>query len=794
MRQFLLSLLLLASFSGQAQTPTPEPLRIYRVGEQLFTADSVGGNLKSFAYSPIYARASGVLIEVGLSRPYKYYIPAKFRDGSGAAYGATVSDALSGFLLSGLPSNNVSGGSSFDGNAAGLTSGTIPTARYGSTVVQTTGTYSNPSWLSALAAAKITEDATHRFLTDAERTAWNAGNLTLATQSQATTGTDNSAYMSALRTTQAINNALSGYSTTTANNALYVALSGSYSNPSWLTALAATKITEDASHRFITDAERAAWNATAGSGPALATQAQATGGTDNSAYMSSLRTAQAITNALSAYSTTTANNALYVALSGSYSNPSWLTALAASKISQDASNRFVTDTEKNTWNAKQAALTFDSTPTTSSINPVTSGGVKAYVDAAVSGVSGGTSTSLTNNLTTTATGTALDAAQGKVLSDLLKATKRLARSAGTAILGTGRFSAPNQNAYAGTETDLTYGYNFTPNVNSTGLRFSWPNWTLWVSGAPLEAAGLNPLTIEASVSNGTATQQLTWNGSTTVTIQPGATVLNDPLPLPLYTTATANLRVHILKGSSDKVVVGTQTNQFSITDAVPSGTMTTTVVSGYAPLELLVKPTATPAKESVALVFDSQGIGVEGSEMGWIRKGLDDNGIPWARYAVGSSVIGTFDNNNTAFVLNQVAKYKVIITDIGNNNSFSWTTLAQAQAALTAWWTKLAALNGADLWVTTISPSTAANSTQITLRGQLNDWIRLQATAPTLFRADGTPLVTGVYDVGGKTETPAFSNSCVPCSGCTSDGTHLSITGVNLAATLVTSTSHVKEN
>ena len=44
-------------------------------------------------------------------------------------------------------------------------------------------------------------------------------------------------------------------------------------------------------------------------------------------------------------------------------------------ITQDASNRFVTDTEKSTWNGKQSALTFDSSPTSASTNPVTSGGV-----------------------------------------------------------------------------------------------------------------------------------------------------------------------------------------------------------------------------------------------------------------------------------------------------------------------------------------------------------------------------------------------------------------------------------
>lgn len=54
---------------------------------------------------------------------------------------------------------------------------------------------------------------------------------------------------------------------------------------------------------------------------------------------------------------------------------------ASSKLSSDfvddtgATHKFVTTSEKNTWNAKQNALTFDSTPTLNSTNPVTSGGV-----------------------------------------------------------------------------------------------------------------------------------------------------------------------------------------------------------------------------------------------------------------------------------------------------------------------------------------------------------------------------------------------------------------------------------
>lgn len=54
---------------------------------------------------------------------------------------------------------------------------------------------------------------------------------------------------------------------------------------------------------------------------------------------------------------------------------------ALNKLSADlvddsnSTNKFVTTSEKQTWNGKQDALTFDNAPTQGSTNPVTSGGV-----------------------------------------------------------------------------------------------------------------------------------------------------------------------------------------------------------------------------------------------------------------------------------------------------------------------------------------------------------------------------------------------------------------------------------
>ena len=41
----------------------------------------------------------------------------------------------------------------------------------------------------------------------------------------------------------------------------------------------------------------------------------------------------------------------------------------------------ITAAERKAWNAKQSALTFDTTPTAGSTNPVTSGGIKTAIDS-----------------------------------------------------------------------------------------------------------------------------------------------------------------------------------------------------------------------------------------------------------------------------------------------------------------------------------------------------------------------------------------------------------------------------
>ena len=55
--------------------------------------------------------------------------------------------------------------------------------------------------------------------------------------------------------------------------------------------------------------------------------------------------------------------------------------LSADLVEDGTTNKVVTATEKTTWNNKQDALTFDTTPTSGSTNPVTSGGIRAAMSS-----------------------------------------------------------------------------------------------------------------------------------------------------------------------------------------------------------------------------------------------------------------------------------------------------------------------------------------------------------------------------------------------------------------------------
>ena len=111
----------------------------------------------------------------------------------------------------------------------------------------------------------------------------------------------------------------------------------------------ASVITQDASNRFVTDAEKTSWNAKQPAG----TYATGTG------TASGTNTGDQTTITGNAGSATTlstgADRTKLDGIDAGANNYAHPTNHPASVITQDASNRFVTDAEKTSWNAKQPA-------------------------------------------------------------------------------------------------------------------------------------------------------------------------------------------------------------------------------------------------------------------------------------------------------------------------------------------------------------------------------------------------------------------------------------------------------
>ena len=253
--------------------------------------------------------------------------------------------------------------------------------------------------------ADLTQDATHRTVTDAEKATWNAaagieGEIPTKTSdltNDGENGTDKFATESYVnqKTSQIyrykgsvatyadlpsthdvgdVYNVVAAYGDYPAgtnfawNGTEWDALGGSidlsaYVEESELAPIAKSgslaDATQDATHRVVTDTEKATWNAKQS---ALTFDDAPTANSNNPVKSGGVKTAL-----------------------DAKANDADLAAIAKSgdlaDATQDATHRVVTDTEKATWNAKQSALTFDTTPTAGSTNPVTSGGIKTALDA-----------------------------------------------------------------------------------------------------------------------------------------------------------------------------------------------------------------------------------------------------------------------------------------------------------------------------------------------------------------------------------------------------------------------------
>ena len=148
--------------------------------------------------------------------------------------------------------------------------------------------------------------------------------------------------------------------------------------PTVPTALA--DLTDDSTHRLVTDTEKTAWN---GNTTDIATiNGLIPSGASTSNKLATASDIPTVPTTDQTYDATSTNpqsgTAVASAISGKADTSDIPTALA--DLTDDSTHRVVTDTEKTTWSGKQNALTFDNAPTANSNNPVKSGGIKTAID------------------------------------------------------------------------------------------------------------------------------------------------------------------------------------------------------------------------------------------------------------------------------------------------------------------------------------------------------------------------------------------------------------------------------
>jgi hypothetical protein len=298
----------------------------------LYAANAISGDLpnnNSKFYSVVIKDGAGITSGIDLQLAFSEYIGAT--SGPGSNFGLFLRDVNNGssngwkrfwdttdFAMSQVENWDVAF-SWGDHSAAGY----LLSSSASTTYVALSGSYNNPAWLTGLAWSKITGVPTS-FTPSAHNHA--ASDITSGTISYARLpfgASDVNNWNSAFTWG---NHSTAGYLLSNAAATTYVALAGSYNNPSWITGLAWSKITGVPSSFTPSAHNHSASEITSGT---LAYARLPFGLNDVNNWNTAVGWGN---HAVAGYLTSSAAASSYVALAGSYSNPSWITALAWNKI------------------------------------------------------------------------------------------------------------------------------------------------------------------------------------------------------------------------------------------------------------------------------------------------------------------------------------------------------------------------------------------------------------------------------------------------------------------------------
>lgn len=309
----------------------------------------------------------------------------------------------------------------------------------------------------------------------------------------------------------------------------------------------------------------------------------------------------------------------------------------------------------------------------------------------------------------------------------------------------------------GTDTTATYRYGHKVTSSCYDVRLVYGNY---VGNGVTVSDGPNPITVKASiepivnavVGSGAAGSvwPVTFNGAASVTIQPGAYAVSDPVPLRavagqfMYTRTNVSVSAGGKWTLSQYVGGGDRTYQDGFTigsDITGTGAITgSTFGAGYGPSAILgVLANGVSEPKTVLISGDSiaYGAGNTVQDQSYLVQACQAASIAWVNIARASELASGFSGTARRQRMPLAAGCSHAVVEYGVNDFNGGASLATIQASLLDIWNDYAArrlrvyqttitpvATSTDGWLTTGNQTPSAGNA---VRVNLNAWIRAGA-------------------------------------------------------------------
>lgn len=374
----------------------------------------------------------------------------------------------------------------------------------------------------------------------------------------------------------------------------------------------------------------------------------------------------------------------------------------------------------------------------------------------------------------------------------LKANKtaRYLRNAKSLGICANEYGIPNNSLSSGSNQAAVYRTSCVLLRDVNRLRFVFGNTRLTATG---EIAPADAVTYEASVettANGGNPVRITFNnGSNTVTLAPGATIVSDEIPVVLPKNSRMYVRTRVSVDTLGKkwptykamdTAIGEGFNSASnwVMDANPPSLSAAGGVGPVAVLSVDMDATSYVILGSSSAAGQGDTPDAPNYETGYLSRALTIAGQGHSSSAVPSDTIQKFLAGN-AFRMQHIqdTRAEVVIFQLGGNDISNGRTFEQITSDLiTAW--ALVRFAGVRIIQTDYTPTSTSTDSWATLenqtlpasaalRAQINAWLETQlytGQIDTLVRI--SPIVTD--EATGKWKVDGTANKF------TVDGTHLS--------------------